>query len=158
MPLARADLESLLRTRHLDRTLTTALPPLDPAGTRDDAVVAPTGVSGLDALLGGGLPRGQISELAGPRSSGRTSLMLRMVEGNQTTCVLVGSEPMARSSAGLTIKTGVRGLGLGISGSGPRFRHRLFDGLDIRAQVVRARVRRHEEASVALSTIASHCA
>ena len=30
MALARAALESLLRTRQLDRTLTTALPPLDP--------------------------------------------------------------------------------------------------------------------------------
>src|SRR5438093_11137932 len=77
--LARADLESLLRTRHLDRTLTTTPPPLDPAGSRDEAVVAPTGVTELDAFLGGGLPRGHISELAGPRSSGRTSLMLRML-------------------------------------------------------------------------------
>ena len=28
----------------------------------------------------------------------------RMVEGSQTVCVLVGSEPMARSSAGLTLQ------------------------------------------------------
>jgi hypothetical protein len=34
----------------------------------------PTGIAGLDATLGGGLPRGQISELAGPRSMGRTGL------------------------------------------------------------------------------------
>jgi RecA DNA recombination protein len=76
MALARADLESLLRTRRLDRTLTTALPPLDP---RDDAALAPSGVPSLDARLGGGFPRGQLSELAGPRSSGRTSLMLQML-------------------------------------------------------------------------------
>ena len=31
----------------------------------------------LDAQLGGGFPRGQLSELVGPRSSGRTSLVLR---------------------------------------------------------------------------------
>src|SRR5438552_3584293 len=73
MPLARADLESLLRTRQLDRTLTTALPVFDP---RDDAAMAPTRVLSLDARLGGGFPRGQLSELVGPRSSGRTSLML----------------------------------------------------------------------------------
>src|SRR6476660_514950 len=30
----------------------------------------------------------------------------RMVEGTQTACLLVGSEPMARSSAGLTVKIG----------------------------------------------------
>ena len=77
MPLARADLESLLRTRQLDRTLTSALPP--PIATRDEYVVAPTGITALDARLGGGFPRGQLSELVGPRSSGRTSLLLQMI-------------------------------------------------------------------------------
>jgi hypothetical protein len=76
MPLARADLESLLRARRLDGTLTTALPALDP---RDDAAIAPSGVPSLDARLGGGFPRGHLSEVAGPRSSGRTSLALQMI-------------------------------------------------------------------------------
>jgi|KBSMisStaDraftv2_1062788.scaffolds.fasta_scaffold347910_1 recombination protein RecA len=76
MALARADLESLLRARQLDRTLTTALPSIDP---RDEHALAPSEVSALDARLGGGFPRGQISELIGPRSSGRTSLLLRMM-------------------------------------------------------------------------------
>jgi hypothetical protein len=276
MSLARADLESLLRTRQLDRTLTTALPPLDPAGSRDDYVIAPAGITALDARLGGGFPRGQLSELAGPRSSGRTSLLLqtvaaatarselvaivdaldmfdvesaaaagivfdrllwvrghvvsnpgmcrdlnqraleqairaftlvlqagnfglvvfdvaeapadairrlpfttwlrvqRMVEGSQTACVLVGSEPMARSSAGLTLKTGIRDHGVGIrdqgvgnrdlgiemkdSGVGIRFGPRLFEGCDIEARVVRARARAHEEARVVLTTAATNCA
>src|SRR2546427_13122790 len=79
MPLARADLESLLRTRRLDRTLTTALPPLDPAGMPDDYVCAPTGHTALDARLSGGFPRGQLSEIGGPRSSGRTGLLLQML-------------------------------------------------------------------------------
>src|SRR3954447_10729106 len=72
--LARTDLESLLRARKLDRTLTSALAPLDP---RDDRAIAPTGITALDARLGGGFPRGQLSELVGPRSSGRTSLLLQ---------------------------------------------------------------------------------
>src|SRR3981081_966253 len=76
MTLARADLESLLRARQLDRTLTTALPQIDP---RDDYALAPSGISALDARLGGGFPRGQLSELVGPRSSGRTSVMLQMM-------------------------------------------------------------------------------
>jgi hypothetical protein len=76
MALARADLESLLRARQLDRTLTTALPAVDP---RDETAVAPTGSASLDARLGGGLPRGQISEIVGARSSGRTSLLLRTI-------------------------------------------------------------------------------
>ncbi len=81
--LARADLESLLRARKLDRTLTTALPPVSSAsgGTdpHDDLAVSATGLPMLDARLGGGLPRGQLSELVGPRSSGRMSLLLRML-------------------------------------------------------------------------------
>ena len=34
----------------------------------------PTGLAVLDQTLGGGLPRGRITELAGPRSTGRTGL------------------------------------------------------------------------------------
>jgi len=79
MPLrhaSRADLESLLRARQLDRTLTTSLPPLDP---HDEYAIGPTSVTALDAALGGGFPRGQLSEIVGARSSGRASAMLRMM-------------------------------------------------------------------------------
>jgi recombination protein RecA len=263
MAFARADLESLLRARQLDRTLTTALPAIDP---RDESALAPSGISALDARLGGGFPRGQLSELVGARSSGRTSLLLhmlaaatargelvavvdaldmldvesaatagvdlarllwirghavtspgmcrdlnqraleqairaftlvlqagnfglvvfdaaevpadavrrlpfttwlrlqRMVEGSQTACVLVGSEPMARSSAGLTLRLvaeGIRGSGLGIrrdSGSGIRFHNCLFDGLSVEARVIRARAREQEEATAMFSTVAADCA
>ena len=41
--------------------------------------LAPTGVDELDAALGGGLPRGQLSEIVGARSSGRSSLLLQHV-------------------------------------------------------------------------------
>ena len=68
-PSARSTLESLLRARKLDRTLTTALP----AGLGEDAV-APFGLPALDARLLGGIPRGHLSEIAGDVSSGRTSL------------------------------------------------------------------------------------
>jgi hypothetical protein len=265
MPLARVDLESLLRTRRLDRTLTTALPPVDP---RDEAACAPSGVPSLDAPLGGGFPRGQLSEVVGPRSSGRTSVMLqtaaaatgrgelvalvdaldmfdvesaaaagvdfdrllwirghmvsnpglcrdtnqraleqairaftlvlqagnfglvifdaaeapaeairrlpfttwlrlqRMVEGSQTMCLLVGGEPMARSSAGLTLRLRHEGIrppsplcGFGEPGAtGIRFGQSLFEGLTVEARVVRARVREREEATATFSTVASDCA
>jgi len=73
---ALASLETALRARKLDRTLTTALPPLD----RTDAVaLAPTAVGALDACLRGGLPRGQLSEIAGRCSSGRTTLLLTLL-------------------------------------------------------------------------------
>lgn len=261
MALARADLESLLRARQLDRTLTTAIAPPDP---HDDLAVAPTGHIALDAHLNGGFPRGQLSELVGPRSSGRTSLLLhaaaastargelvaivdaldtfdvesadaagvdfdrvlwirghvvtnpgmcrdlnqraleqavrafalvlqagnfglvvfdaadapadalrrlpfttwlrlqRMVEGSQTACVLVGGEPMARSSAGVTIRLGGeqdrpegrghRAEGSGQRAEGPRFGARLLEGLDLAARAVRARARTRGDAPVALRT------
>src|SRR5580765_4831362 len=240
MALARVDLESLLRARQLDRTLTTAIPQADP---RDEHALAPSGITALDARLGGGFPRGQLSELDGPRSSGRTSLLLqmlaaatargelvalvdaldmfdvesaaaagvdldrmlwirghvvtsqglarelnqraieqairaftlvlqagnfglvvfdvaeappeavrrlpfttwlrlqRMVEGSQTACLLIGSQPMARSSAGLTLKCGLRiadcGLDCGLPArDGRRFHGPLFDGLDVQVRVV----------------------
>src|SRR3989442_14440044 len=76
--LARADLESLLRAKRLDRTLTSALPPSS-NGPHDDLAVAATGLSPLDARLDGGFPRGQLSELVGPRSSGRTSVTLQLL-------------------------------------------------------------------------------
>jgi recA bacterial DNA recombination protein len=239
---SRTDLESLLRTRQLDRTLTTSLPPIE-------YDVAPSSITALDARLGGGFPRGHVSELVGSRSSGRTSVLLqtlaaatargelvalvdaldmfdvdsaaaagidldrllwirghvvinpgmcrdmnqraleqalraftlvlqagtvgvvafdvaeapshairrlpfttwlrlqRIVEGSQTVCVLVGSEPMARSSAGLTLKCGLR-----IADCGLRFTDRLFDGLNVEAQAVRARARDHEHVRVSIST------
>jgi hypothetical protein len=40
---------------------------------------APTGLADLDALLGGGLPRGEISEIVGPASSGCTRLALAVL-------------------------------------------------------------------------------
>jgi hypothetical protein len=71
--LARSDLEALLRTKQLDRTLTPASRP------SDDFMWAPIGVPALDTALGGGFPRGQLSEIVGGPSSGRTSLVLHML-------------------------------------------------------------------------------
>jgi hypothetical protein len=252
MALARAALESLLRARQLDRTLTTTLAPIDP---RDTFALAPSGIPVLDAGLVGGFPRGQLSELVGSRSSGLTSLLLRLlaaatargeltalvdtldmldvesasaagvdldqllwirghvvsnpglcrdlnqraleqairaltlvlqagnfglvvfdvteapadalrrlpfttwlrlqrlIEGSQTACVLVGSQPMARSSAGLTLQLGIRESGVGI-----RFGDSLFDGVTVEARVIRARAREHEEVRVAFNTRAADCA
>ena len=55
--VARDDLEALLRHRKLDHTLTTAV--AEDQGSR---------------WLDGGFPRGQLSEMAGPRSSGRLAV------------------------------------------------------------------------------------
>ena len=73
---AFAVVESALRARKLDRTLTTSLPSLERA---DPGALLPTDVARLDDVLRGGLPRGQLSEIAGPQTSGRTTLLLQMV-------------------------------------------------------------------------------
>ena len=62
-------LESLLRERKLDHTLT-----LRDAGAPDARWAVPTGLTDLDVRLGGGIPRGHLSEIVGPRSSGRLSI------------------------------------------------------------------------------------
>jgi hypothetical protein len=93
----------------------------------------------------------------------------RMVEGRQTMCVLVGSEPMARSSAGLTVRLGQRAEGIGQRAQGTgqvgragqagrgRFSGRLFEGLNVEARVVRARTRLNEDAVVSFATaVANH--
>ena len=48
-------------------------------GNTDEYATAPTGVTALDERLGGGFPRGQLSEIVGARSSGRTSVLLQML-------------------------------------------------------------------------------
>jgi hypothetical protein len=73
---AVAVLESALRARKLDRTLTTTLPPVEGA---DPSCLVPLDIPVVDACLRGGLPRGQLSELAGPCSSGRMTLVLQLI-------------------------------------------------------------------------------
>jgi hypothetical protein len=72
---ARAELESLLRARKLDVTLTTAAPWTG----EPEKYHAATGVPDLDAALGGGLRRGHLSEITGPRSSGRMTVLCRVL-------------------------------------------------------------------------------
>ena len=69
----RVELESLLRARKLDRTLTSTVS----SGAGRD--VASTGMPALDQTLGGGVARGHVSEIVGPRSSGRTTVLCRML-------------------------------------------------------------------------------
>jgi hypothetical protein len=70
--LARADLEALLQARKLDRHV---MPAPDRVPASEASAILPTGIPALDERLGGGLPRGQTSEIVGPRSSGRTTVM-----------------------------------------------------------------------------------
>lgn len=69
----KAALEDLLRARRLRSDA----PPLQGEDRRFSPL--PTGISSIDALLGGGFPRGQVSEVYGPVSSGRTGLVDALV-------------------------------------------------------------------------------
>ena len=69
----RAALESLLRAKKLDVTLTAA-PGLEAVPPER---LAATGVPGLDTALGGGLRRGHLSEITGAPSSGRSTVAAR---------------------------------------------------------------------------------
>ena len=73
MLAALESLTSLLRAKKLDGTLTSTPGQEAVAGDR----LALTGDGNLDALLGGGLRRGHLSELTGAPSSGRTTVMTR---------------------------------------------------------------------------------
>jgi hypothetical protein len=66
-------LEALLQVRRLRRDA----PPLRGEDNRHRPLS--TGVAALDAVLGGGLPRGRLSELHGPTSSGRTGVLVASI-------------------------------------------------------------------------------
>jgi len=66
-------LEDLLRNRRLQADA----PPLRGEDRRLRSL--PTGIATVDALIQGGFPRGQVSEIVGPASSGRTGLALSLV-------------------------------------------------------------------------------
>jgi hypothetical protein len=72
----RADVEALLRAKKLDRTL---VPVTKGSGISVAVETITTGLTLLDQQLGGGLPLGHFSEVVGPRSSGRTSLLMAML-------------------------------------------------------------------------------
>ena len=70
----------------------------------------------------------------------------RMVEGQQV-CVLIGTDPMARSAAGLTVN-----LTIARPADGRLFDGRLFTGLKVEARVIRARAHRHQDVAVRFET------
>jgi hypothetical protein len=69
----KSALEDLLRARRLEAEA----PPLRGEDRRLRPL--PTGVATIDALLFGGFPRGRLSEVFGPPSSGRTGLVLALL-------------------------------------------------------------------------------
>ncbi len=73
LPTTKAALEALLR----EKKLQAEAPPLRGEDRRRRRV--PTGQAEIDTLLEGGFPRGGLSEVHGPVSSGRTGLVLALL-------------------------------------------------------------------------------
>ena len=97
----RARLESALRER-----ISSPFTDLD----RRVFESVPTGIAPLDALTGG-LPRGAISEIFGPPSSGRTSAMVSILAeatANDEVCALIDGndafDPKSAAAAGLDLE------------------------------------------------------
>jgi hypothetical protein len=121
---AVAVLESALRARKLDRTLTTRLPSWELA---DPSSLLPLDVPLVDACLRGGLPRGQLSELSGPCSSGRMTLLLQLMAAATRrgeivalvdTCDRLDVASAAAAGVDLDRMLWVRGSGPGARSSG----------------------------------------
>src|SRR5690349_22360916 len=77
---------------------------------RPAAVTVSTGIPSLDELSGG-IPRGALTEICGPASSGRTSvllsLMARMTQANEVCAVVDASDsfdPHSAEAAGVELK------------------------------------------------------
>jgi hypothetical protein len=78
---------------------------------RPTPLCLPTGVAEVDALCGGGIiPRGALTEITGPASSGRTSLLLSLfaqVTGRAEFCALVDAggsfDPASAEAAGVDL-------------------------------------------------------
>ncbi len=93
----------MLREKKLDVTLLDAWP--EAAAAR-----VSTGLEPLDAMLGGGWRRGEVSELVGARSTGRTSLLVRTLAEATRQREIVGLvdtvdrfDPRAAAEAGLDL-------------------------------------------------------
>jgi len=86
------------KTDHKQKALDTALTQIERAfgkgaimrmgegGVREEIGAISTGALNLDAAIGiGGIPRGRISEIYGPESSGKTTLCLQIIANAQAT-------------------------------------------------------------------------
>jgi RecA/RadA recombinase len=133
----KAALEDLLRHRRLRADG----PPLRGEDLRPRPLT--TGVREVDALLGGGLPRGQVSEVHGPASSGRMALAVSVVaSATRAGALAAWVDPVDRFDPSSAAEVGVvlprllwlrggtsatAGLGRAVSAAGTLLGSGLFD-------------------------------
>ena len=77
---------------------------------RPDAELMPSGIPGFDAVLGG-IPRGSVTDIFGPASSGRTSLLLALMAqatAREEFCAVVDAsdafDPTSAAAAGVALE------------------------------------------------------
>jgi RecA/RadA recombinase len=111
-------LESLLEARKLDRTITRE------AG--ESIPVFSSGIQALDDVLEGGWRQGEVSEVVGPRSSGRTTVLVAAMASATTAGGIVGLvdtvdrfDPAGAAKAGVDLDRvlWVRGPQIGVEQS-----------------------------------------
>lgn len=95
---------------HIESSLGERLPSTLLLRERAAPLTVPIGIASLDALTGG-LPRGALSEITGPPSSGRTGVMLAALAGatqRQEVCALVDAsdsfDPASAAIAGVNLE------------------------------------------------------
>lgn len=98
-------LEGLLRARRLQADQ----PPLRGEDRRHKPLA--TGIAELDPLLGGGFPRGELSQIHGPVSSGRTGVLLALLARTTSSGALVALvdpldrlDPASAKAAGVDLE------------------------------------------------------
>jgi hypothetical protein len=103
-PSTKAALETLLR----EKKLQAEAPPLRGEDRRHRRV--PTGQAEIDTLLAGGFPRGCLSQIHGPVSSGRTGLVLALLARTTRTGALAALvdpldrfDPASAGTAGVAL-------------------------------------------------------
>ena len=125
LPRSRAHLEALLQAHRLDTTLADRIPATG---------CLSTGLPELDTTLGGGWPRGHVSEIVGPASSGRTRVLVSTLATATT-----------RGDVAAWIDTVDRGDPAGAAAAGVRLSHVLWvRGMPLSPGVLALRPRRGE--------------
>jgi len=129
----KSALEDLLR----ERRLAADAPPLRGEDRRLRPLI--TGIAPIDALLYGGFPRGQLSEVHGPASSGRTGLVLALLArstGGGALAAFVDPDdrldPSSAAAAGVDLARllwlrGQKGLAEAVAAVGPLAGSGLFE-------------------------------
>jgi hypothetical protein len=116
--------------REIEAKLQTRIPGALSPRMEPAARLLPTGIAALDRSLGGGLPQGQVVEVVGPRTSGRTALAFSLLRQGtrEGVCALVdlhgAFDLQSAAAAGVELQ---RLLWVRLSAKVPKAQRSLFE-------------------------------